>query len=626
MSSNFFKSSVVINLKIIVKSIGIFLFIFWVREIYAKNLLVSKLIEQALKAKIYKSDTWKALLHYDEKSKKSYITDPEFILSSGNFSLKNELIKTIEAFFDSPSQYQSIDDHPICRFPARLLFLKHELSLKDSTFPSIECPEFKKYLEKAPADEIYLVFASEDIKSPSSMMGHVFFKIAGIDYRKKYVEHAISYYTVIDTYNPIVLALKSLFIGMPGFFSLTPYQRQLIKYLEHENRNIWEYRLKLDSYRKKLLYYHIWELKFPKLKYYFQGYNCATVVYYILAVAEHRLLKEKPYWVAPKDVLKKAYKYNLIEKADLLPSDQWFIKTLKDQLSFKDQIYIKNVIFKKKFEDLRTLNVHNPKDYYKLTLAEVYAYYLFKKNKLSKQEFLEVKEIVADVSQDCEYTIDISNYKSPIKTPDESQMGIGFRRLSENNFVKLYFLPISHTLLEDNRQYFFESSLKVGEISLLLNQHRVIVESFKFYSMTSLVPFDLFIKNLSSRFSLGIDQRYENNLHPYTVLNLEFGLGISYKIIEDLLVFGLGNFEGGYGNKAFYGTFSPIFGFSIYEIFDMKTVFLYRYWTSPFNYSQFQLYQVFFVKKRYKLSFGIDLIKNKENQMLNYEILGAIYF
>jgi len=109
--------------------------------------------------------------------------------------------------------------------------------------------------------------------------------------------------------------------------------------------------------------------------------------------------------------------------------------------------------------------------------------------------FFKVKKIIADISQDNKYTIDISNYKSPIKTTDESQIGIGFRRLSGNNFVKFYFLPISHTLLEDNRQYFFESSLKVGEISLLLNQHRIIIESFKFYSMTSLVPFDLFIKN-----------------------------------------------------------------------------------------------------------------------------------
>ena len=138
MSENFLGLKFAVSLRIVVQNIIIniivFLFIFGARELYGTNLLVSKIINQALKAEIYKSDTWKALLHYDEKSKKSYVTDPEFILSSGNFSLKNELIKTIEAFFDSPSQYQSIDDHPICRFPARLLFLKHELSLKDSVF------------------------------------------------------------------------------------------------------------------------------------------------------------------------------------------------------------------------------------------------------------------------------------------------------------------------------------------------------------------------------------------------------------------------------------------------------------------------------------------------------------
>jgi len=85
------------------------------------------------------------------------------------------------------------------------------------------------------------------------------------------------------------------------------------------------------------------------------------------------------------------------------------------------------------------------------------------------------------------------------------------------------------------------------------------------------------LKILYSRFSLGIDQRYKNNIHPYTVLNLELGMGLSYKITEDTLVFGLGNLECGYGNKAFYGAFSPMLGFFIYEIFNMKTVFLYRY-------------------------------------------------
>ena len=108
-------------------------------------------------------------------------------------------------------------------------------------------------------------------------------------------------------------------------------------------------------------------------------------------------------------------------------------------------------------------------------------------------------------------------------------------------------------------------------------------------------------------------------------------MGLSYKITEDTLVFGLGNLECGYGNKAFYGAFSPMLGFLFIKLFNIKTVFLYRYWTSPLSYSQIQLYRIFFGKKHYKLTFGIDLIKNRENQMLNYEILSyeilsTIYF
>jgi len=103
--------------------------------------------------KLYEKNEWKALLHYDNDFK---VTDKKFLLSK-NLSLKNELISTIKAFYDLPSHYLNINEHPQCRFPARLLFITHELNISKDEFPKVNCRNLGIYKEKAPADEISLV-------------------------------------------------------------------------------------------------------------------------------------------------------------------------------------------------------------------------------------------------------------------------------------------------------------------------------------------------------------------------------------------------------------------------------------------------------------------------------------
>ncbi|QKQ24983.1 DUF4105 domain-containing protein [Candidatus Reidiella endopervernicosa] len=86
-------------------------------------------------------------------------------------------------------------------------------------------------------------------------------KIAGKSKDDRNLEHAISYFTVIDTYNPVSLAHRSLYQGMDGMFALLPYKEQLAKYHQKEGRNVWEYSLDLNDYERTLINLHLWELK-----------------------------------------------------------------------------------------------------------------------------------------------------------------------------------------------------------------------------------------------------------------------------------------------------------------------------------------------------------------------------
>jgi hypothetical protein len=305
--------------------------------------IMNRIIKTAIEKNLHKSYIWKSLLH--ATNDKLNIKDPNFILSGDDFSLENELVKTIQSFFDVPNDSFK---HPICRFPARFFWIKSELGLNDSIFPHIRCPEFEEYLNRAPAQKIYLVFVSENVSQPSSMMGHVFLKLSGYDYKSNHVEHAVSFYTIIDTINIPLLLFKSTVTGMNGFFSLLPYSEQVKRYLEVEDRNVWEYELDLSEKNKMLIYYHIWELKDLQMKYFFTGYNCATVIYDILSLSSENFLKNNNrLWITPKDVVKEAYRNNLIVGTKLIPSDKWNIRMLSEALDSDSIDYIYN-LFKKK--------------------------------------------------------------------------------------------------------------------------------------------------------------------------------------------------------------------------------------------------------------------------------------
>jgi len=191
--------------------------------------------------KLYQKNEWKALLHYDNGLK---INDKKYILSK-KFSLKNELDATIKSFYDKEEKYKDINNHPQCRFPARFLFITHELNITTNEFPKIECRDFQTYKDKAPSDNISLIYVSEKVNNPSSMMGHTFLKYSGKNDKGREVEHAITFYTIIDTPNPLVLIYQNLIPGMKGMFALQPYQSIIKQYTQIENRNVWEYRLKL---------------------------------------------------------------------------------------------------------------------------------------------------------------------------------------------------------------------------------------------------------------------------------------------------------------------------------------------------------------------------------------------
>ncbi len=394
------------------------------------------------------------------------------------------------------------------------------------------------------------------------MMGHVFLKFSGLNYEDKEVSHAISFSTTIENYDPLYLIYQNIIPGMKGLFSLQPYKTVKNYYTRNENRNLWVYQLSLNNYRKQLIYYHAWELKGIKMKYYFTSYNCSTVMHDMLSLARPKIYNDQMMWITPLSTVKSLYKYNLIKKAQLYPNKDWFMRMEKDT----------------------HLNINKT---YRL------------KNKI----------------------INISKYKSPNKIPYQRQLSVGYINLNQDKYLKLSFLPASHLLNDYNREYFGESELKIAYLSILVNDKNIELNNFTLYGMKSYIPYSSLTHDLSYQFELAVKKEYAQNKKYTNTLTIDGGVGTDILVARDINIFALLN--GGVGYDKYdniHLLFNPRIGMMIYEVFNMKSLFYYQQYfiNKKHVYNKYVFEHNMFINKHFTLYFKLEKIE-KHNSFLNYE-------
>lgn len=588
---------------------------------YANN--IQNITQKALDLNLYKSYVWKNLIHV--KDGIPSINDPSFLLSHPNFSLKNELQKTIESFFKTKHRD---DRHAICKYPARYIWIKKKLDLTDRDFPKVTCQSFKTYLKKTAASDLKLIFVSENPSNPSSMMGHVFFKLLGEDKQGIKREHAISFFTVIDSFNIPSLLVRSTITGMKGFFLLRPYKEQIARYTQ-ENKNIWEYGLNLSAYEKQLIFYHFWELKDANIKYLYTGFNCATIVHDMLSITSSKLSKDDHLWVTPKDVIKDAKNNKLIKDVNLKASNEWYIKMLIDKLNTLDN----SKILDNASQQVDTLPFSADKEtmFFEKEFLLAYAQYRYKNRQLSKTQLNKIKKSIEEKRElfDTGYGLDLSNYKDPLNTFNDTQVSLSYIYDNNEQGILLGFLPASNTLYDDNREYFGESDLRIMELNVLLKCNEVEIDSFNLYSMKSLLPRDQATGGISSAFNLNYESHY-NSSGEYKAYNLSAGVGYTKQYFNDIFVYALLNVGVAYGESKFYPYVYPEVGLLVYEAFDMKTVLNYKYMYNQFRsnegYHDIKLEQSLFIDKTFRLGIGAEYKSILEEDKTSYKFSVSYFF
>ncbi len=211
--------------------------------------------------------------------------------------------------------------------------------------------------------------------------------------------------------------------------------------------------------------------------------------------------------------------------------------------------------------------------------------------------------------------------KSPNKIPPERQFGIGYKNLDKEQYMQFTFLPASHLINDYNREYFGESELKIGYLSILANKNKVKLDEFTLYGMKSYMPYSSLTNDLSYQFELSIKEEYTKKKKYASTFKIDGGVGIDFLFFKDINIFAI--FNGGIGYNTsdnFHLLFNPQLGMTIYEIFNMKSMFYYQpyFVNSEHIYNKFVFQHNVFIDNNFTFYFNLEKVQSNQN-FTNYE-------
>ncbi|MCW9055034.1 MAG: DUF4105 domain-containing protein, partial [Gammaproteobacteria bacterium] len=278
--------------------------------------------------KLAQHPEWINLLHYEKTNwfNNDYVSQVDderfFNAPDGKNNPASELSATISAFFRMDLNG---DDHPQCKFVARLAWLKDKLPKLQTTLPEITCKEYLEWRANVPDERTTMVFPAYHLNSPSSMFGHTLLRLdpPADKQGSEWLSIAVNFgANVTDGDNSLFYAFKGLSGGYPGYFIVTPYFKKIKEYNYKEKRDIWEYPLNLTREETQRMVTHLWELKDIEFDYYFFDENCSYRLLELLEVARPgiNLTKEFIATAIPVDTVRSIEDAGLITDAIYRPS------------------------------------------------------------------------------------------------------------------------------------------------------------------------------------------------------------------------------------------------------------------------------------------------------------------
>src|SRR5262249_3614644 len=139
---------------------------------------VEELVQKAHRLGLAHKKQWLRLGHWRESAWwRGYRSEADgsglFLSANGARDPEAELDATLRAFYAEASG----DQHAVCKFPARLVWLHQELALPLDRIAQRECPKQQRFFESLAARSATVVFSAYYLGAPASAFGHTFLRI-----------------------------------------------------------------------------------------------------------------------------------------------------------------------------------------------------------------------------------------------------------------------------------------------------------------------------------------------------------------------------------------------------------------------------------------------------------------
>ena len=516
------------------------LVVFWSNHCFAGKSYQDHLIQSALETKLYESPYWHGLLHYQSRLggfKSEIASDQFFLAADGKFSPAHEMVATLAGFFQEVIDEQP-QNHPLCRFPARLQWLIEKLSLDRSLLPQMACPNYAQWLKELNPGSITLVFPEHYARNPVSMFGHLLLRINPKQYSQTpLLSTAINYGAQVDnkTVNPLTYVVKGVFGGFSGVFTIRPYYAVVKNYNDMEARNIWEYDLDFSQKERDRLLNHLWELKRQTFAYYFFKENCSYQLLSLLEAAQPGLnLKEHFWlWTIPSDVVRLVVSEKKLSKqSHLRPSRFTSLQQKWQQLDQTDKQLTHQIIKLQKFSRIDQWESLSNQSKVKLLDLLLDYYSLIKTpDALTKKQAVLTLRAQLKVKSTSVVNVQDQDQQGPETGHPSSQIQISAGEGKKGQtIVRISYRPSYHHFMEQDGGYPDFSTIEVLKLTAdTAVGEKPILSDLTFVNLISIRPTSTFFLEPVWKLSSSIRQLDFLACADCLAFDLNAGSGLSYQ-------------------------------------------------------------------------------------------------
>jgi len=459
---------------------------------------------------------------------------------------------------------KEFDDNSIaCKFPARKSWLQTELKINN--FPKVSCKKYDQWFKQLDPTSSSLIFPAGHINSPASMFGHTFLKINS-SYNSKLLAHAINYAASADKSkeNGFLFAIKGLFGGYYGQYSLLPYYEKLKEYRDTEQRDIWEYNLNLSKSEVVKMVNHIWELKDTYSYYYFFDENCSYNMLWLLEIARPTIkLREKfSYQISPPETIFEIDNAGLIKTRGYRPSKRKVLLEYEKKLNTIEIAFVKTLALKESsLSLLLKRNISLQKQQLILETATELCEYFYIQGKIKKEKYLRISHQLS--KQRASLGKGEKLIVAPPVNPDQAHRQLGLAlgyRHNEKDSLTFSIRPTYHDITNNDNGFLAGTQIEflTPQLSYDLNSKNLKTDYLKLLTITSLAPETKIFNPLSWSTKWQFNRESLNNKLNF---NGQISAGKTIEIGKQHLLYALADgyiYPTNYSNSAIGSTLGAI--------------------------------------------------------------------